>query len=241
MTVLATKAGACSRPGRRPPYGRSVALAQIAGLTVRTWGDPVPDQPVVLALAGLTSKSAVWDDRASRLPGIPVVSPDLPGRGFSVGAQAAPGLPGLAEAVVRVVDRLGDRTTAVVLLDGGVAPEPSRLLRPVIVRTLFAIQLPRLPRTWTNIDRYTAVAEGGAAANRPALHRGFRAWSEAVLEPYGRGWRPRLDAGRIVAGGWVILRLTWERVEANHATMLFDPATARVIDGLLTRPADPRD
>jgi lipase len=282
-------------------------VAEVAGLAVRRWGDPAPDQPVVLALHGLTSTSAVWADLTSRLPGIPVLAPDLPGRGLSVAAQAAPGLPGLAEAVVRVVealglrrvvvvghslgafvvplvvDRLGDRAVGAVLLDGGVPPASSPLLRPLVVRTLFTVQLRRLVRTWSDVDRYTAVAEGGAAANRPDLHAGFRAWSEAVLEPHGAGWRPRLDPRRIVldgvdgltraphltrlqnsaapvhllaaahgaddtrapfltesaidAGRQVVPRLTVERVEANHATLLFDPAVAAAVRRQLDRPS----
>jgi len=278
-------------------------LMPIAGLTVRTWGDPSPDRPVVLALHGLTSTSAVWADLAARLPDVAIIAPDLPGRGFSVTTQAGPGLPGLAEAVVRVtedlcltrvvvvghsmgaflvplvVDRLQTRAVAALLLDGGVPPEPSPLMKPLIVRTLFTVQLRRLVRDWSDIDRYTATAEGGAAANRPDLHPGFRAWSEAVLEPRGDQWRPRLDPRRLVAdaidtlarpphlgelqhstapvhliaaahggtdtkpaflseaaieaGAGTVPRLTWERVQANHATMLFDPATAAAVTELL--------
>jgi pimeloyl-ACP methyl ester carboxylesterase len=280
-----------------------VVLDQIAGLAVRSWGQPLPDQPVVLALHGLTSTSAVWADFADRLPGVPVLAPDLPGRGSSVAVRAAPGLPGLAEHVVRVVDalglrrvvvvghsmgaflaplvvdRLGDRAVATVLLDGGVPPEPSILLKPLVVRTLFTLQLRRLVRTWPDVDGYTRTAEGGAAANRPDLHAGFRAWSEAVLHPDGQGWRPQLDARRLVAdavdsltgpshldelagstapvhliaaahgaddtkaaflsddaiaaGGRVVPRLSWERVEANHATMLFEGAAPATVRNLL--------
>lgn len=280
-----------------------MVLTQINGLAVRSWGEPVADQPVVLALHGLTSTSAVWADLATRLRGVPLLAPDLPGRGMSVAAQAAPGLPGLAGEVVGlvdelglrrvvvvghsmgaflvplVVDQLGDRVVGTVLLDGGVPPESSLLLNPVVVRTLFTLQLRRLVRTWPDVDGYTAAAEGGATANRPDLHAGFRAWSEAVLQPHGNGWRPRLDPRRLVAdsvdtlarpphlaqlessgapvhliaaehggddtkppflsdraiaaGSGVVPRLTWERVPANHATMLFDPAAAAAVEQLL--------
>jgi lipase len=285
-----------------------VVLTQIHGLAVRSWGDPQPEQPVVLALHGLTSTSAVWADLATRLPDVPVLAPDLPGRGLSVAAQAGPGLPGLAAEVIRVVDELGLRRVVVlghsmgsflaplvvdqldaravgtVLLDGGVPPEPSLLLNPLVVRTLFTLQMRRVVRTWPDVDRYTAAAEGGATANRPDLHPGFRAWAEAVLEPDGSGWRPRLDPRRLVAdsidtlarpphlarlgkssapvhliaadhgaddskppflsdraigaGSRVIPRLTWERVDANHATMLFDPAAAAAVGELLGPPGD---
>lgn len=280
-------------------------LIKVAGLAVRTWGEVAPEQSVVVALHGLTSTSAVWSDLAARLPAVPVLAPDLPGRGGSVTAPAAPGLLGLATAVVRAVDtlglrrvvvvghsmgaflaplvvhQLGGRAVAVVLLDGGVPPEPSLLLRPLIVRALFSIQLRRLMRTWTDIDRYTRLAEGSAADHRPDLHAAFRSWSEAVLEPNQGGFRPRLDVRRIVADGVdsltqpahlpelrktaapvhllaaargaddtraaflsdtaiaagraVLPRLTWERVQANHATLLFEPTTATAVTDLVSR------
>ncbi|RYZ31228.1 MAG: alpha/beta fold hydrolase, partial [Propionibacteriaceae bacterium] len=176
-------------------------LTQLAGLAVRTWGDVSPEQPTVVALHGLTSTSAVWADLAARLPTVPVVAPDLPGRGGSVDVPVAPGLAGLAGAVVRAVDalglrrvvvvghsmgaflaplvvqQLGERVVAVVLLDGGVPPERSVLLRPLVVRALFTLQMRRTVRTWSDVDAYTRVAEGGAAAHRPDLHAGFHAWS----------------------------------------------------------------
>lgn len=274
-------------------------LSDVAGLSVRRWGDPRPDAPVVVALHGLTSTAAVWADLAARLDPIPVVAPDLPGRGGSVGSSAAPGLPGLATEVIRmidalglrrvivvghsmgafltplVVDRLAARASGAVLLDGGVPPEPSLLLNPLVVRALFRVQLRRLTRVWTDVDRFTAAAEGDAAAHRPDLHPAFRAWSEAVLERHGGGWRPRLDRRRIVADGVdsltrrphldalersaapvhliaaahgaddtksaflsddaiaagrrIVPRLSWQRIEANHATMLFDNAAAAAV------------
>ena len=133
----------------------------------------------------------------------------------------------------------------------------------------------RLVRDWTDVDRYTAVAEGRAAADRPDLHEGFRAWSEAVLRPSGAALRPALDPRRVVDDGVdslsrpphlpllqrtsapvslvaaahgaddarapflsdeavasavrLVPRLGWERVQANHATMLFDPAVAATV------------
>ena len=283
-------------------YGGPMVLAQIAGLAVRSWGDPAPEEPVVLALHGLTSTSAVWADLAARLD-VPVVAPDLPGRGSSVAATAGPGLPGLAREVVRtvdqlglrrvvvvghsmgaflaplVVDGLGDRVLGTVLLDGGVPPERSMLLTPLVVRGIFGLQTRRLIRHWDDVDSFTAAAEGSAGANRPDLRDGLRAWSHAVLRPEGDGFRPNLDGRRLVAdavdsltrtphlatlstgpapvhliaaahgaddarppflsgnaiaaGSRVVPRLTWERVEANHATMLFDPAAAAAVWELL--------
>ncbi len=280
-------------------------VTQLAGLGIRTWGEVHRGRATVLALHGLTSTSVVWNDLAGRLDDLAVFAPDLPGRGLSVSAAAAPGLPGLADAVVAVVeasslervlvvghsmgaflaplvvDRLGDRVVGTVLLDGGVPPDPSILFNPLAVRTLFTVQMRRLTRDWTDIELYTRTAEGGAAANRPDLHPQFRAWSEAVLHSDGLTMRPRLDRRRIVAdavdtlarpphlsrlahshgpvhliaaargandtrpaflsekaiaaGRLVVPRLTSERVDANHATMLFDPAAAAAVAQQLGR------
>lgn len=290
----------CSRESGS--YSGRVPLDHVAGLAVRRWGDVRPAEPAVLALHGLTSTSAVWADLARRC-GVPVVAPDLPGRGGSVNVATAAGLPGLALAVQRVVDALdlqrvvvvghsmgaflaplvvdglGQRTLATLLLDGGAPPDRSLLLRPLVVRALFTVQMRRLVRSWSDPRRYTAVAEGAAAANRPDLDDAFQAWSDAVLQPYAEGLRPALDARRIVAdavdsltgqphlpllrasaapvhliaarrgaddgkppflsqdaitaGAAVVPRLTWERVDANHATMLFDPALAVAVRGSL--------
>lgn len=279
-----------------------MTLDQVAGLALRRWGDVHPDEPVVLALHGLTSTSAVWADLGAR-SSVPVLGLDLPGRGGSAGAPAGPGLPGLAREVLRVVDALGlrqvvvvghsmgaflaplvveglgERGVGTVLLDGGVRPEPSPLLRRWVVRALFGVQMRRLVRDWPDAERCTTVAEGEAAANRADLQEAFLAWSRAVLRPHGTGWRPALDgrrivadavdsltgvshlpllargpapvhliaaahggedrkaaflsAGAIAAGQRVVPRLRWERVEANHATMLFDPAVAAAVERVI--------
>ncbi|MFC3687983.1 alpha/beta fold hydrolase [Aquipuribacter hungaricus] len=270
----------------------------VAGLGVRRWGSTPAGGTAVLALHGLTGTSAVWADLADRLEAA-VVAPDLPGRGASVAVAAAPGLPGLAQAVVRVVDELGParvvvvghsmgaflaplvvellgpRAAGTVLLDGGVPPERSLLHRPLVVRALFGVLTRRLVRRWPDVDGYTAAAEGRAATDDPDLREGFRAWSEAVLRPDGDGFRPALDSRRLVADGVdsltrpsaldllhrsgapvhllaaahgtddrrppflsdsavaaatrVLPGLMWERLAANHATMLFHPAVAAAV------------
>ena len=181
-----------------------------------TWGDVSPERPAVLALHGLTSTSAVWADLAARLPAVPVLAPDLPGRGGSVDVPVAPGLPGLAAAVVRAVDalglrrvvvvghsmgaflaplvvqQLGGRAEAVVLLDGGVPPEPSVLLRPLVVRALFTLQLRRLVRTWPDVER------------TPGPPRAARPTTAPTCTP-GSGPGPRPSSNRTTAGsgpGW---------------------------------------
>lgn len=281
-----------------------MGLDAVAGLGVRRWGSPSSGDPVVLALHGLTGTSAVWTDLARRLA-LCVLAPDLPGRGDSVDVQAAPGLPGLAQAVLHladalglervvvvghsmgaflaplVVDGLGARAVGTVLLDGGVPPARSLLHRPLVVRALFGVQMRRLVRDWAEVDGYTAAAEGRAATDRPDLRDGFRAWSEAVLRPHAGALRPALDPRRVVADGVdslcrpphlpllqrtaapvhlvaathgsddarapflseeavasaarLVPRLSWERAQANHATMLFDPAVAASVRRMAAR------
>lgn len=285
-----------------------MALDVVAGLGLRRWSGASDDAPVVLALHGLTATSAVWADVAGRLD-LAVVAPDLPGRGASVDVRAAPGLPGLAQAVVGlvealglervvvvghsmgaflaplVVDGIGTRAAGTVLLDGGVPPERSLLHRPALVRALFGLQMRRVVRDWADVDAYTAVAEGRASVDRPDLADGFRAWSQAVLRPQAGGFRPALDPRRVVADGVdslgrpphlpllqgtdgpvhlvaaahgaddarapflsdravasaarLVPRLTSERVQANHATMLFDPAVAAAVTRVAARSAGP--
>src|SRR5262245_4889516 len=77
----------------------------VAGLAMAEWG-PASGSPVVLALHGLTSTSEVWRAVAGALPNMRVVAPDLPGRAGSTEVPAGPGLPGHAQAVLRLADEL---------------------------------------------------------------------------------------------------------------------------------------
>ncbi len=262
--------------------------SDVGGLSVAEWGDP--GAPVVLALHGLTSTSQNFNGLAALRPDLRVVAPDLPGRGGSVRAVAGPGLPGHVAAVRAVVDDLGlddlalvghslgaflaplvaadldGRVRRVVLVDGGVAPARSVLLRRPVVRTLFTVQLRLVDRRWPSAQAHVDKIEGRAITARPDLAEALLEWAEYSLDEDGR---PRLDARRLtadavdalagaptlpaIAGSDVpvhvlaaargaddtkgeflsdeavalaqqsVPRLTWERIDGNHVTVLFDP------------------
>jgi lipase len=190
----------------------------IAGLTCADW-NPGAGGPVVLALHGLTNSSEVWRALAEALPGTRVVAPDLPGRGGSVTTQAAPGLAGHAAEVVRVADecgleevvlaghsmggylaplvaaKLGDRVRKLVLLDGGVLPEPRWTLRRPVVRAQWKMIVRPLGRAFADAGAFVDQVEGRAIALRPDLRPRLLQWASYLLDEAGR---PRVDAARLV-------------------------------------------
>jgi lipase len=275
-------------------YGRRV----VAGLATADWG-PATGSPVVLALHGLTSTSEVWSAMAGALPNMRVVAPDLPGRGGSTDVPTGPGLPGHAQAVLRLADelqlhdvivvghsmgaflaplvaaKLGDRARGVIMLDGGVAPARTLMLRRPFVRLLFGAATRRLGRRWSSVEKYADSTEGKAVANRPDLHQAMLAWSAYLLAGPPGNLRPRINRERLIddaadslsgpptlgalarttqpvhliaatrgahdnaapfltdaaleAGRSQLARLTIERADANHLTLLFDPSVPAAV------------
>jgi lipase len=195
--------------------------AEIAGLTCAQWSPG--DGPAVLALHGLTSTSEVWRALAEARPGTRIVAPDLPGRGGSVHVRVGPGLAGHAAAVVRLADELdlddvtvighsmgaflgplvaaglGRRVRKVVLLDGGVAPEPGLLVRRPVVRAAFGLQARHLVRRWRDVESFVRAITGRAIANRADLRPQMFEWAAYLLDGPPGHLRPRVDAGRLVA------------------------------------------
>jgi lipase len=193
---------------------------EIAGLACAQWSPG--GGPTVLALHGLTSTSEVWRTLAEALPGTRVVAPDLPGRGGSVDVRVGPGLAGHAAAVVRLADELdlanvtvvghsmgaflgplvaaglGGRVRKVVLLDGGVAPEPSLLVRRPVVRAAFGLQVRHLVRSRRDVESFVRAIEGNAIANRADLRSQMFDWAGYLLEGPPGHLRPRIDARRLV-------------------------------------------
>jgi pimeloyl-ACP methyl ester carboxylesterase len=271
--------------------------SEIAGLTCAQWSPG--ERPTVLALHGLTSTSEVWRALAEALPGMRVVAPDLPGRGGSADVRVGPGLAGHAAAVVRLVNELdldevtvvghsmgaflgplvaaglGRRVRKVVLLDGGVAPEPSLLVRRPVVRALFGLQVRQLSRRWRDVESFVGATNGNAIANRADLRPRLFEWASYLLDGPEGNLRARIDGGRLVAdavdcltgeamlpllsaldvpvrvmvasngkddnagpflsdramatGKAQLPRMTSARLNANHLTMLFDPAVTAAI------------
>ena len=276
-----------------PPPRRS----RVAGLACAQWGPPDADL-TVLALPGLTSTSQNFNGLAALRPDVRLVSPDLPGRGGSVDVVAGPGLPGHVAVVRELVHELGlddvvlvghsmgaflaplvaadlgERVRRVVLVDGGVAPARSVMLRRPVVRTLFSVQLRLVDRRWPSPQAHLDKVEGRALAGRPDLAPAVLEWVEYSLAPDGR---PRLAPRRLVADAVDTLagsptlpaladsdvpvhlvaatggaddgkssflsdeaiglaragvpRLSWERSDANHLTVLFEPRVAAALDG----------
>ena len=194
---------------------------EIAGLTCAQWSPE--GVSTVLALHGLTSTSEVWRALAEALPGARIVAPDLPGRGGSVDVRVGPGLAGHAAAVVRLADELdltdlvvighsmgayvgplvaaglGARVRKVVLLDGGVAPEPGLLVRRPVVRAAFGLQARRLTRRWRDVEAFVGAIEGKAIANRADLRPRMSEWAGYLLAGPPGHLRPRVDPARLVA------------------------------------------
>jgi lipase len=194
---------------------------EIAGLTCAQWSPG--DGPAVLALHGLTSTSEVWRSLAEARPGTRIVAPDLPGRGGSVDVRVGPGLAGHAAAVVRLADELdlddvtvighsmgaflgplvaaglGGRVRKVVLLDGGVAPEPGLLVRRPVVRAAFGLQVRHLIRRWRDVESFVRAINGKAIANRADLRAQMFDWAGYLLDGPAGHLRARVDAGRLVA------------------------------------------
>lgn len=193
---------------------------RVGDLSVLTWGPE--DGKTVLALHGLTSTASVWAHLASRLPGCRVVAPDLRGRGHS----ARGGDPGLAQHAVdvrRVAEELGlrdvvvvghsmgaflapllaqsitERVRGLVLVDGGVPPALPALLRPAIVRLMFARELRPLQRTWPNAQAMVDKLAAPALTGRPDLVAPVLEMLGHDLEGREPALRARVDVDHAVA------------------------------------------
>jgi lipase len=194
---------------------------EIAGLTCAQWSPEAG--PAVLALHGLTSTSEVWRAFAEALPGTRIVAPDLPGRAGSADVRVASGLAGHAGAVVRLATELnldnlvvvghsmgaflgplvavglGARVRKVVLLDGGVAPEPNFMVRRPLVRAAFGLQVRQLARRWRDVDAFVDSISAKAIANRPELRPRMIEWAGYLLAGPEGHLRPRIDPARLTA------------------------------------------
>jgi lipase len=273
-----------------------------AGLAYAEWKPTGEPAFTVLALHGLTSTSQVWTALAGALPQARVIAPDLPGRVGSLDYPAEPGLAGHADAVLRLADeldltdtvvvghsmgafltplvaaQLGPRAKAAILLDGGIAPQRSLLIKRPIVRALFTLQMRMIDRPWPSHATFVDKTEGRAIRNRPDLRPALLEWADYELHGPPGNLRPKMDTKRMIAdaintltgdatlpalatttipvhallaahgadddksafisdtalslGRQQLPRLTAERVEANHLTLLFDPAVPAAISKL---------
>jgi pimeloyl-ACP methyl ester carboxylesterase len=136
---------------------------------------------------GWVSDGRVSDGPASwrRASEEPVTGPGgLVVIGHSMGALLAP----------LVAARLDDRVRRVVLVDGGVAPERSLLIRRPVVRALFRTQMKIVGRPWRDAAAFVDRVEGRAIRNRPELRAPLIGWAEYGWQGRpagcGLGWMP---------------------------------------------------
>ena len=193
---------------------------ETAGLACADWTSG--GSSTVLALHGLTSTSEVWRAFAEALPDVRVIAPDLPGRGGSLRVPAGPGLAGHATAVVRLADeldlddvvlvghsmggylaplvaaKLGDRVRKLVLLDGGVPPEPRWTTRRPVVRALWTMWTRPLARGYPDAAAFVDAVEGRGIAHRPDLRGRLTEWAEYLLSRGPGERRARVDRARLV-------------------------------------------
>lgn len=152
----------------------------MSDLTVRTWGPP-SEQPVVVAIHGITATHLAWPFLAAALPERRVVAPDLRGRG---GSRTLPGPYGLAAhaddvaALIREVSPNGpvdvvghsmggfiavvlahrhpELVGRLVLVDGGLPFAPTEL---ETTRAGVELIKARLGATYESPDEYVALFE----------------------------------------------------------------------------------
>ena len=154
----------------------------------------------ILAIHGISSHRRLWDWLRAVDPELPLLAPDLRGRGDSVDVSGPYGLTRHTDDMVAVLDHLGldavhvcgmsmggfvgvdlavrhpERVRSLVLVDGGlpmaVPPGLSREQLPA----MFAARLARLEQRWNSIDAYTDFF---VTATAPLLDR-----DDAVLRGY---------------------------------------------------------
>jgi pimeloyl-ACP methyl ester carboxylesterase len=94
---------------------------------------------------------------------------------------------------------LAGRVRKVVLLDGGVAPEPGFLVRRPVVRAAFSLQTRNLTRPRRDVETFVQAVEGKAIANRADLRPRMVEWAGYLLAGPAGHLRPRVDATRLIA------------------------------------------
>jgi lipase len=199
---------------------RSSGRRTVAGLHTTTWTGTGPN---VVALAGLTSTSAVWEPLATSIPAANVVAPDLRGRG---GSQHPPGEAGLlahARDVAAVIDELNladvvlvghsmgaylapvvaqqcpTRIAKLVLVDGGIRPAFPFFMGAGLTRLTFRRQLRSADRDWPDVESFARHGKfDRMVATRPELRTPIM---NILLAELGGGegpLHPRIDVDRAV-------------------------------------------
>jgi pimeloyl-ACP methyl ester carboxylesterase len=143
--------------------------------------------------------------------------------GHSMGAYLAP-------VVASSLAERGTPVRAVLLLDGGPAPAPSILTRPAVVAAVFGLAALRYRATLSMRASRDAVD----CLCRPAqlaLLADLDVPVHLIAATHGadRGKPAMLSDEAIETGQSLLPRLTWERLEATHDSMLSHPLVAETV------------
>lgn len=143
--------------------------------------------------------------------------------GHSMGAFLAP-------IVVRRLVDAGFGVRGVLLLDGGPTPTPSFLTKPLVVRSLFSLVALKMRAQLSFRAPYDAV-DCLTRPTRLGLLAGLDMPVHLIAAAQGAAPdKPEfLSDAAIEAGRSVLPRMTSERLEATHESMLGDPAVAEAV------------
>lgn len=197
---------------------RATDRRTVAGLDTTMWAGT---GPTVIALAGLTSTSAVWRPLAESMPEAHLVAPDLRGRGGSQQVAGATGLAAHARNVAAVVGELGltdvvlvghsmgaylapvvaqqipDQVSRLVLVDGGIRPALPFFMGPRLTRLTFRKQLRAADKAWPDVESFARHGKfDRMVAGRPDLREPVMSVLHAELDGGDGSLRPRIDVDR---------------------------------------------
>ncbi|GAB3247127.1 alpha/beta fold hydrolase [Kineosporia babensis] len=143
--------------------------------------------------------------------------------GHSMGAFLAP-------IVARRLVDAGFRVRGVLLLDGGPTPAPSFATNPLVVRSLFTLVALRMRSQLSLRAPYDAV-DCLTRPTRLGLLAGLEMPVHLIVASHGAGPdKPAfLSDAAIAAGQTVLPRMSWERIDATHESMLGHPALAEAV------------
>ncbi len=222
-----------SRPGEGPTvlalHGMSSTAEVWADLEQRLAGRHVvaPNLPGrgpsrdALAEPGLRGLSDVVLQLAARSLWAP--AGEMVVVGHSMGAFLAP-------LVVRSLTDAGFRVRGVLLLDGGPTPASSALTKPFFVRALFTLAA---LKSWRQLS-LRAPGDAVDCLSRPTrlgLLADLDMPVHLIAAAHGAGPdKPEfLSDAAIEAGVSVLPRMSWERLDATHESMLTHPVVAEAV------------
>lgn len=229
------------------PEGRQSAAVPVQGgaLTVHLLNAAPAGAPAVVALHSISSNGLSWQPVADVLDGqVAVVAPDMRGRAESSAVRST-GLADHAADVIAIADHLGlgrlliaghsmgafaaalagatypERTTGVVLVDGGIAfPSPATADIDAVLRTIIGPAMTRLSMTFADAVAYLAYWRA-----HPAL-------GPLLASPEGHYLSDYLVHDLAGERGSMRSTSSLECVRADWGDMMADPATLSAIHAL---------